>query len=81
MESVAKHYGPNAIGVIMTGMGQDGANGMKAIKDSQGRTIAQNERTCAVYGMPKAAIELRIVDSVVPLNRIAQEIIKMLKEK
>lgn len=80
MESVAKHYGPNAIGVIMTGMGQDGANGMKAIKERLGRTIAQNEKTCAVYGMPKAAIDMRVVDSVVPLNRISQEIIKMLKE-
>jgi two-component system chemotaxis response regulator CheB len=80
MESVAKQFGPNAIGILMTGMGTDGANGMKAIKNSKGKTIAQNEKTCSVYGMPKAAIGLKVVDKIVPLNRIAQELIRMLKE-
>jgi two-component system chemotaxis response regulator CheB len=80
MESVAKHYGQNVIGVIMTGMGQDGAKGLKAIKDRCGRTIAQNEKTCAVFGMPKVAIEMKVVDKIVPLNKISQEIIRLLKE-
>jgi two-component system chemotaxis response regulator CheB len=80
MESVAKHYGQNVIGVLMTGMGQDGAKGLKAIKDRCGRTIAQNEKTCAVFGMPKVAIEMKVVDKIVPLNKISQEIIRLLKE-
>jgi two-component system chemotaxis response regulator CheB len=80
MESVAKYYGPNVIGILMTGMGQDGANGMKIIKESHGRTIAQDESSCTVYGMPKAAMDLKIVDKVVPLNNIAKEIIGILKE-
>jgi two-component system chemotaxis response regulator CheB len=81
MESVAAHYGPNALGVLMTGMGQDGAEGIKAIKTRGGRTIAQDESSCAVFGMPKAAIELRSVDKVEPLENIAQRIISMLREK
>jgi two-component system chemotaxis response regulator CheB len=80
MESVAKHHGSNAIGVLMTGMGQDGAQGMKSIKDRTGQTIAQNEDSCTVFGMPKAAIDLKVVDRVVPLKEIANEIIKILKE-
>ena len=80
MESVAKKYGPNAIGVLMTGMGHDGANGMKAIKENSGQTIAQDEKSCTVFGMPKAAIGLKVVDQVVPLNKIARMIIKMIKE-
>ena len=80
MESVAKHYGPNAIGVLMTGMGSDGANGMKLIKENSGRTIAQDQDTCAVFGMPKAAIDLKAADKVVPLKRIAKELVKMLQE-
>jgi two-component system chemotaxis response regulator CheB len=80
MESVAVHYGPNTLGVLMTGMGQDGAAGIKAIKRRGGRTIAQDESSCAVFGMPKAAIEQRSVDNVEPLGKIAQKIISMLRE-
>jgi len=80
MESVAVHYGPSALGVIMTGMGLDGAAGISAIKRRGGRTIAQDESSCAVFGMPKAAIELRSVDKVEPLDKIAQKIISMLRE-
>ncbi|MGA1822029.1 MAG: protein-glutamate methylesterase/protein-glutamine glutaminase [Thermoplasmatota archaeon] len=80
MESVAVHYGPNALGVLMTGMGQDGAAGIRAIKRKGGRTIAQDESSCAVFGMPKAAIELRSVDEVEPIEKIAQKIISMLRE-
>ena len=80
MISVAKHYGQNAVGVLLTGIGTDGAKGLEAIKNHNGRTIAQDENSCAVYGMPKAAVELRVVDSVVPLKKIPHEIITILKE-
>jgi two-component system chemotaxis response regulator CheB len=81
MESVAEEFGSNAIGVLLTGMGQDGMNGMKSIKGNLGRTIAQNEETCSVYGMPRSAVEIKVVDKIVPLNRISREIIRMLKRK
>ncbi len=74
LESVAKTYGNRSIGVILTGMGRDGANGMKAIKQSYGRTIAQHERGCVVFGMPNAAIEMNVIDRVIPLEKISEEI-------
>lgn len=74
LESVAKVYGKGSIGVILTGMGRDGANGMKAIKQAFGRTIAQHEKDCVVFGMPSAAIEMDGVDRVLPLGKIAEEI-------
>lgn len=77
MLSAAKVYRDKTIGVILTGMGSDGAKGMKAIKNYKGKTIAQNKDTCVVYGMPKATIEEGVVDRVVPLDRIAEEIMKM----
>jgi len=77
LESVARTYGRGSIGVILTGMGRDGAMGMKAIKRSQGKTIAQNEKSCAVFGMPHAAIEMNVIDQVLPLERITEEIILM----
>ena len=79
MLSTAKVYGNRAVGVILTGMGIDGAKGMKAIKDNKGRTIAQDKDTCVVYGMPKAAVKERAVDKVVPLDKIAEEIMEMLE--
>ena len=78
MKSVAASYGKNAIGVLMTGMGRDGAQGMDAIKRSGGVTIAQDEETSAIFGMNKAAIDTGCVDKVVPLDKIADEIIKSL---
>lgn len=77
MLSVAEVYDDKTVGVILTGMGSDGAKGMKAIKENKGKTIAQGKDTCVVYGMPKAAIEKGIVDKVVPLNKIAEQIMKM----
>lgn len=77
MLSVAEVYEDKAAGVILTGMGNDGAKGMKAIKENKGKTIAQDKDTCVVYGMPKAAVEEGAVDKVVPLSKIAEEIMKM----
>jgi two-component system chemotaxis response regulator CheB len=80
MKSVARHYGPRCVGVILTGMGNDGAEGMKEIKNNGGKTIAQNQHTCIVFGMSKAAIDLRVVDSIVPLSQVAKNIIVSMEE-
>ncbi len=80
MLSAAKVYGDKTVGVILTGMGSDGAKGMKAIKENKGRTIAQDKDTCVVYGMPRAVVEAGIVDKVVPLDKMAEEIMKMVKK-
>lgn len=76
MKSVAKSYGENSIGVIMTGMGYDGVEGIKAIKNAGGVTIAQDEKSSAIFGMNKAAIATGCIDKTVPLENIAEEIIK-----
>ncbi len=73
--SVARSAGANALGVIMTGMGDDGARGLKEMRLAGARTIAEDETTCVVFGMPKVAIDLGAAEKVVPLDRIAQEII------
>ncbi|MCF8174097.1 MAG: chemotaxis response regulator protein-glutamate methylesterase [Burkholderiaceae bacterium] len=73
--SVAQIAGRNALGVIMTGMGDDGARGMKEMHDAGAKTVAEDESTCVVFGMPKEAIKLGGVDRVVPLGRIPEEII------
>ena len=70
--SVAKSAKHNAMGVIMTGMGNDGAQGLLAMKQSGSNTIAQNEASCVVFGMPKEAIKLNAAKQVVDLNEIAQ---------
>lgn len=80
MVSAAEVYGRRAIGVILTGMGRDGTKGMKAIKRHKGRTIAQDNDTCVVYGMPKAAVEEGVVDKVVHLDNIAEQIMKMVNK-
>ncbi len=67
-------FGPATLGVIMTGMGDDGARGMKAIHDCGGYTIGQDQASCAVYGMPRSCAELGILDSVVPLDALAHAI-------
>ncbi|MCX8118305.1 MAG: chemotaxis response regulator protein-glutamate methylesterase [Desulfobacterota bacterium] len=75
--SVAQYAGGNAIGVLLTGMGADGAQGMLKMKEAGARTIAQDEESCVVFGMPKEAIKLNAVDRVVPLARIPEEIVQM----
>jgi two-component system chemotaxis response regulator CheB len=72
--SVAEAAGRNAIGVILTGMGSDGARGLKKMKSAGSLTIAQDEASCVVFGMPKQAILLGAADRVVPLNSIARAI-------
>ncbi len=73
--SVAKSAGKNALGIIMTGMGDDGAKGLKEMHDMQASTLGQDEESCVVYGMPKEAFKLGAVDKEVPLEQIAQEIL------
>lgn len=76
--SIAKTAGKNAVGVIMTGMGADGAKGMLNMKNSGAYTIAQDEKTCVVFGMPKEAIKLGAVDRVVSLGNIPEAILSAL---
>lgn len=75
MASVAKVYGPHALGVLLTGMGSDGVEGLRAIREAGGRTLAESEESCVIYGMPKAAMEAGVVGRSVPLPRIADEIL------
>ncbi|MEW6411917.1 MAG: chemotaxis response regulator protein-glutamate methylesterase [Candidatus Zixiibacteriota bacterium] len=77
-KSVARYAGANAVGVILTGMGADGAEGMLEMKQNGAYTIAQNEETCVVYGMPHEAVKLGAVDSVEPLDRIPAKILERL---
>jgi two-component system chemotaxis response regulator CheB len=75
MRSVAAAFRSQAMGIIMTGMGSDGANGMQAIHQEGGLTIGQDEQSCAVYGMPRVCAEMRILDRVVPLAQVPHEIV------
>lgn len=77
--SGAEVFANNSIGVILTGMGQDGVNGLKRIKEAGGITIAQNQATCVVFGMPKAAIEQKAALYIASVDEIAKEIEAALK--
>ena len=77
MASVAEVYPGRCIGVILTGMGHDGRDGVLRIKQSQGKTLAQDEDSCVVFGMPKAAIETGAIDKVVSLSEMPGELINM----
>ena len=74
--SVAKFAGKNAVGFIMTGMGNDGATGLKEMKEAGAATVAQDEQSCVVFGMPKEAIALGVVDKVISLKHIPAEIMR-----
>jgi len=78
LNSVAKIAGANAIGVILTGMGGDGAKGLLAMRNAGARTIGQDESSCVVYGMPKVAYELGAVENQLPLSKIAKAILALL---
>ena len=77
MFSVAKNVGSKAIGAMLTGMGADGANGMKAMRDAGAHCIAQDEATCVVFGMPKEAFAKGGAESLVPLPKIAATLVNM----
>jgi two-component system chemotaxis response regulator CheB len=76
MTSVATAYGARAMGVVLTGMGSDGVEGLRAIREAGGVTLAESEETCVIYGMPKAAVEAKVVGRTVPLTRMADEILQ-----
>lgn len=78
-DSVARHWPGDVVGVLLSGMGRDGARGLKKLRDAGFYTIAQNKETCAVYGMSKAAVELGAAVDVLPLNEIAAALCKYCK--
>lgn len=78
MQSVAREVGRNSVGVMLTGMGRDGATGMLAMREAGARTIAQDEATCVVFGMPKEAMACGAVERLLPLQRIAQGMLDMI---
>ncbi|MEA5577728.1 chemotaxis response regulator protein-glutamate methylesterase [Anabaena sp. UHCC 0451] len=77
-QSVAKYWQGNGVGVLLTGMGRDGAQGLKLLRDIGWHTIAQDSKTCVVYGMPKAAVELDAVVQILPVEAIAPACTKSL---
>jgi two-component system chemotaxis response regulator CheB len=77
LESAAKAYGRRALGLILTGMGEDGAAGMLAIKQAGGVTVAQNEESCVVFGMPGAAVERNAVDHLVHGDEVAAALMRL----
>ena len=76
-KSVARFAGRNAVGTILTGMGADGSQGMKEMKDAGAATLAQDEASCVVFGMPKEAIALGCIDHVLPLDRIPRKLLEL----
>ncbi|SMC61099.1 two-component system, chemotaxis family, response regulator CheB [Desulfocicer vacuolatum DSM 3385] len=80
-KSVAGTYGPKSVAVVLTGMGNDGTKGARAVKRAGGRTIAQDEASCVVYGMPKAALESGCIDEVMSLNDIGSCLNGLVKKK
>jgi two-component system chemotaxis response regulator CheB len=80
MQAAAEVFGARAIGVLLTGMGRDGAYGMLTIKRSNGYTIAQDEATSTIFGMPRAAIQLGAALEVLPATRIAPRLAELIKQ-
>src|SRR5262249_41143112 len=74
--SIAEEIGNHAVGVILTGMGADGASGLLGMKRAGARTIAQNESSCVVFGIPREAIRAGAVDDILPLDGIAAELMR-----
>jgi two-component system chemotaxis response regulator CheB len=80
-KSVAKYAGANALGIILTGMGRDGAAGLLTMKKAGAINIAQDENSCVIFGMPKEAIKMGSVDHIVDINGIAQKAMRILTSK
>lgn len=80
-QSAAAAFGPAVTGVVLTGMGRDGAEGLRAIRDAGGTGLVQDEATCAIYGMPRAALALAGADAVVPLGQMGSQLIAMLADE
>ena len=78
-QAVTDTFRGDALGVIMTGMGSDGLKGLTSLKNNGGYIIAQDEASCIVYGMPRAVVEAGIADEIVPLDSIANSIMKNCK--
>jgi len=78
MQSMAKHVGANGIGIMLSGMGSDGANAMLSMRNAGARTIAQDEYSSVVFGMPKEAYKCGGAERLMPLQKIANEVIKFL---
>ena len=76
MKSAAAQFGRRTLGVILTGMGSDGRDGMGLVKGMGGMTLAESKETAVIYGMPKEAVKAGVVDKVLPLDKMAEEIIK-----
>ncbi|MCK5165262.1 MAG: chemotaxis response regulator protein-glutamate methylesterase, partial [Desulfobacula sp.] len=75
----ARYAGANALGIILTGMGKDGAAGMLSMKNAGAINIAQNEKSCVVFGMPKEAINMGAVDHIQDINTVANKAISILE--
>jgi two-component system, chemotaxis family, protein-glutamate methylesterase/glutaminase len=80
LSSAARAFGKRAIGVVLTGMGRDGAAGLKEIRGRGGQTIAQDESTSVVYGMPREAVENGAAQTVLPIDQIAHALLKMVQQ-
>ena len=80
-QSVAKHAGKNAVGIILTGMGTDGAKGMLALRNAGAHTVAQDEASCVVFGMPKEAIRMGGAAEVAGLDQMPRSILKALQRQ
>ncbi|MDD2970426.1 MAG: CheB methylesterase domain-containing protein, partial [Lachnospiraceae bacterium] len=79
-DSVAREAGDDAVGVILTGMGYDGAKGLLSMRRKGARTIGQDEKSCVVYGMPKVAFDIGAVEKQAPLSQIPQAIFHFLRQ-
>ncbi|XGC80488.1 chemotaxis response regulator protein-glutamate methylesterase [Bdellovibrio bacteriovorus] len=81
MKSVAKYVGKNALGVVLTGMGKDGAEGLLEMHKAGAYTVVQSEETCVVYGMPGAAVALGAADKILPLDKIAGDLLECVRQR
>jgi two-component system chemotaxis response regulator CheB len=77
MDSLAEIYGKGTLGVILTGMGNDGSRGIKTIKSHGGVALAESEETAVVYGMPRVPVQLGLIDQVFPIHDMAEQIVKL----